>query len=157
MLAYDLALPYEPPDGGRWVPRIAAGVEFPGEPSGLARVRPLLDTGAGMSILDGREVEAAGLPWREVVDRALDVKPIHGLSRGGRPVEGYETDVVCYLGTAARFAELRFRALVTPPDTIAFPVLGRAGFFDQVDVTFAHADRMLYLRFRNPALGRLFG
>ena len=41
-------------------------------------------------------------------------------------------------------------------NTIAFPVLGRAGFFEQVDVTFAELERMLYLRFRNPAISRLF-
>jgi hypothetical protein len=55
-----------------------------------------------------------------------------------------------------RFADLHFRVLVTPLDRIALPVLGRAGFFEHVDVTVAHADRMLFLRFRNPTLGRLF-
>lgn len=114
----------------------------------------MLDTGAEVSILDGRAVEALGLSWSDVVRRALDVKPIHGIARGGRAIEGYEMEIVCYLGAALRFAELRFRALITPPDSIALPVLGRTGFFDQVDVTFAHADRMLYLRFRNPVVAR---
>jgi hypothetical protein len=39
-----------------------------------------------MSILDGRAAHAAGLSWRDVVDRAVDVKPIQGVSRGRRPV-----------------------------------------------------------------------
>ena len=65
-------------------------------------------------------------------------------------------EVVCYVGSAVRFAELRFRVLITPPGTIALPVLGRAGFFEQVDVTFAELEKMLYLRFRDPALQRLF-
>src|SRR5438132_8628709 len=136
--------------------RLVVGVQFMGEPCPLVTVAPLLDTGAEISIFDGRVAEAAGLSWQEVVRRALDVKPIHGIAYEGRIVEGHELEVVCYVGSALRFAELRFRALVTPPDTIALPVLGRAGFFDQVDVTFAEFEKMLYLRFRDRALGRAF-
>jgi hypothetical protein len=68
-----------------------------------------------MSVFDGRAAQAAGLSWQEMVDRAVDVKPIRGASRGRRVVEGHEVDVVCYVGSASRFAEVRFRALVTPP------------------------------------------
>ena len=42
-----------------------------------------------------------------------------------------------------KLLELRLQALITPPHTLNFPVLGRAGFFDQVDVTFAEGERML--------------
>ena len=78
-------------------------------------VAPLPDTGAEVSILDGRVAELSGLSRQDVVRRDLDVKPIHGLAYGGRVVDGHELEVVCYVGSAARFAELRFRALVTPP------------------------------------------
>jgi hypothetical protein len=131
VLPYDLALPYVGEVGRLNLPWIDVGIDFLGGPLAVAAVTPLLDTGAEQSILDGRAAEAAGLSWRDVLDRAVDVKPIHGDPRGGRVVEGHELEVVCYLGSAARFAELRFRALVTPPDTITFPVLGRAGFFEQ--------------------------
>ena len=98
---------------------------------------------------------------RKCVDKCfheirIDVKPIHGLAYADRVVEGHELEVVCYVGSAARFAELRFRALITPANTVALPVLGRAGFFEQVDVTFAELEKMLYLRFRDPALRGLF-
>ena len=91
-------------------------------------VTPLLDTGAEISVFDGTVAARAGLSRQDVVRRALDVKPIHGLAYSGRIIEGYELEVVCYVGSAVRFAELRFRVLITPPDTIALPVLGRAGF-----------------------------
>jgi hypothetical protein len=132
------------------------GIQILGGPSGLVRVRPLVDTGAEMSIFDGRVAEQAGLSRQDVARRALDVKPIHGLAYSGQVVQGHEVEVVCYVGSALRFAELRFRVLITPPDTIALPVLGRAGFFEQVDVTFAELERTLFMRFRDPALGRLF-
>jgi hypothetical protein len=45
---------------------------------------------------------------------------------------------------------------ITPPNTLKFPVLGRIGFLDQVDVTFAEFEKVLYLRFGNPALRRMF-
>src|SRR5262249_2309143 len=109
-----------------------------------------------ISIFDGRVAQSAGLTWPDVTRRSLALKPIHGLAYGGRVVEGHELEVACYVGSASRFAELRFRALVTPPDTIALPVLGRAGFFEQVDVTFAELEKRLYLRFRDPALQARF-
>lgn len=116
----------------------------------------MLDTGAEVSIFDGRAAERAGWGWDDVVARARDVKPIHGLAHGGRVIPGYELEVMCFVGSAIRFAELRIQALVTPPDSITYPVLGRAGFFEQVDVTFTHAESTLYIRFRDPALSRLF-
>ncbi len=156
ILRYDVALPYASDVGLRTLPWCHVGIDFLGGAPAFTRVRPLLDTGAEMTVFDGRAASSAGLSWREVVRRAVDVKPIHGVSRTGRPIEGHELDVICYVGSAVRFAELRFRVLVTPPDSIAFPVLGRGGFFDQVDVTFVHAERYLYLRFRDPAIGRIF-
>lgn len=92
----------------------------------------------------------------EVVDRALDARPIYGLGQAARPLVGYLHEVTCLVPLGARFAELRFRALITPPNALPFPVLGRAGFFEQVDVTFAELEKTFYLRFRNPALRRLF-
>jgi hypothetical protein len=122
-------------------------------PTSLA---PLLDTGAELSVFDGDAAEHAGWSMEEIARRALDVRPISGLRRGGRPIEGYLHEVTCYVVVGARFIELRLRALITPPNTLNFPVLGRSGFFDQVDVTFAELEKKLYLRFRNPALRSSF-
>jgi hypothetical protein len=117
---------------------------------------PLVDTGADVSVFDGETVISAGWSMDEIVRHSLDVIPISGIGRGGRPIDSYLHEVTCYVVAGAQLAELRFRAAITPPNTIAFPVLGRGGFLEQVDVTFADLDRTLYLRFRNPELRRLF-
>lgn len=84
------------------------------------------------------------------------MRPISGLGRAEQPIDGYVHDITCYIVSGARFAELSLRALITPPNTLKFPVLGRMGFLDQVDVTLVEFEKMLYLRFRNPALQRIF-
>lgn len=156
VLPYDLTVPYAAELGTARLPWLDVGIDFLGGPSRVVTIRPLLDTGAAISIFDGRVAQAAGLSWSDVTRRALDVKPVHGLAYTARVVEGHELEVACYVGSAVRFAELRFRVLVTPPDSIALPVLGRAGFFEQVGVTFAEFEKLLYLRFRDPAHSRLF-
>ena len=52
-------------------------------------------------------------------------------------------------GEPKRFAELRLRVLITPPNSLAFPILGRHDVFQQVDVTLAELYKKLYLRFRS--------
>jgi hypothetical protein len=127
------------------------------EQTAIVDATPLLDTDAELSVLDGGVAVHAGWSMAEVAQHALEVRPIYGLARPGPHVDGYMHEVTCYVPAGSRFAELRFRVLITPPNTLAFAVLGRAGFFEQVDVTFAELEKMLYLRFRNPALSRLFG
>lgn len=151
-----MAVPYATAEDGRLLPRLRVGVQFLAEQGAVVRALPLLDTGAELSVFDGDDAVRAGWPMADVAQRALDIRPIYGLARGGSHVEGYLHEVTCYVSAGARFAELRFRALITPPNTLAFPVLGRGGFFEQVDVTFAELEKMLYLRFRNPAMRRAF-
>ena len=74
---------------------------------------------------------------------------IHGISTG-RPIPGYLHEITAFVGGPTRFAELRLRVLITPPNTLAYSILGRSDFFEQVDVTFAEFAKRLYLRFRNP-------
>lgn len=132
VLLYDLALPYAASvDDVRTLPRLSVGVDFfPGQAKTWS-LAPLLDSGADMSLFDGDTVEQAGLPMDEVIRRALDVTPISGLGLAGRPMLGYLHEVTCYVLAGSRFAELRMKALITPPNTLHFPVLGRAGFFDR--------------------------
>lgn len=153
-LRYDVALPYVPAANGRPQPLLRVAVEFFAEQTEIVKETPILDSGAEISVFDRRVAQQARWGPDEVVRRALDRMPLHGLARRGRAVEGYLHDITCYVGLGARFVELRLRALITAPNTIAFPVLGRAGFFEQVDVTFSEFEKMLYLRFRNPAVRR---
>lgn len=152
-----MALPYAPSlDDPRPRPRLHVGAVFLAGQERPRALAPLVDTGAEASIFDGEAADAAGWPMDEIARRAIGVVPISGIGRRGRPIEGYLLEVTCDVVAGARLAELRFRAAITPPSTTAFPVLGRGGFLEQVDVTFAELDRTLYLRFRDPALRRLF-
>lgn len=117
---------------------------------------PLLDTGAEISVFDGDAAEAAGWTMTEIVRTATDVQPISGIGRNSRPIDGYVHDVTAYIVAGTGLARLRFRAVITPPNTLAFPVLGRAGFFEQVDLAFSESEKMLFLRFRNPDVSRVF-
>lgn len=65
-------------------------------------------------------------------------------------------EITGYLGGYARYAELKLRVLITMPDRLAFSVLGRSDFFEQVDVTFAEFEKKLYFRFRDPAVLRSY-
>lgn len=67
-----------------------------------------------------------------------------------------DPQITGYLGGYGRFAKLKLRVLITMPDRLAFSVLGRSDFFEQVDVTFAERDKRLYFRFRDPAVLRSY-
>lgn len=91
----------------------------------------------------------------EIVGRALGTELIYGIGMG-RPVPGYLHEITAFIGGPTRFAELRLRVLVTPPETLEFSVLGRSDFFEQVDVTFVEFEKRLYLRFRNSEVLRQY-
>lgn len=151
-LPYDFSFDYaRDPLDARVLPRLRVAVRyFPNQERPLA-VSPVLDTGAEMSVFDGVFALAAGWTYGDIVERAHATELIYGVS-AGPPVRGYVHHVECLLGSAARFADLRLRVLITPPDSIVYPILGRDDFFRQVDVTFAEFERRLYLRFRDQSV-----
>jgi hypothetical protein len=155
-LGYHLALEYARlPNEGRILPRVQLAVElFPGQQR-LPAVYGVLDTGADMSVFDGNAALQAGWTTRDIVERAIDAMPIYGIGPGAA-IPGYLHEITAYLGGYARYAELKLRVLITMPDRLAFSVLGRSDFFEQVDVTFAERDRKLYFRFRDPAVLRSY-
>lgn len=155
-LRYDAALPYAPAHDRLLLPRSRVDVQFFTGQALPMPVVPHLDTGAEYSVFDGRVAEQAGWSLHEIVRNAVDVKPMYGLVRRGSAMDSYVHEVACYIAFGARFADLRFSAVITPPNTVAFPVLLRAGFFEQVDVTVAEFEKMLYLRFRNPVISGFF-
>lgn len=156
VLSYDLTLDYAPsPTDPRILPRVVLGMQLAETQERLVVVRPVLDTGAEASAIDGSFVHRIGWSMREVADRAVRTETIRGIGIG-RPIPGYLHIVTAFVGTPARYAELRLRVLITPPNTLEYSVLGRSDFFAQTDVTFAEADRRLYLRFRDPSVLRQF-
>ncbi|MBI3971458.1 MAG: hypothetical protein HY332_09235 [Chloroflexi bacterium] len=94
---------------------------------------------------------ALRLDWSEgdIRTRAENTLPIYGLSTGRPTLTGYLHRMTCLIALGDRYAEVVFRAFLTPPNTLATPVLGRAGFFQQVDFALVEAEQRFYLRFRD--------
>lgn len=155
-LTYDVALDYaRAPTDRRILPRVLLGAQFFGTQEHLVTVSAVLDTGADLSAFDGTVALRAGWTMGEIVGRALGTELIYGIGMG-RPVPGYLHEITAFIGGPTRFAELRLRVLVTPPETLEFSVLGRSDFFEQVDVTFVEFEKRLYLRFRNSEVLRQY-
>jgi hypothetical protein len=146
-LPYHFALDYarEPLDR-RILPRVFLTLEFYPSQERPVTITAVLDSGADVSVLDGNAALGAGWTTTDIVERASDILPINGLGPGP-VIPGYLHEVTAYLGAYGRFAELRLRALITMPNLLAFSVLGRSDFFEQVDVTFAEREKRLYFRF----------
>jgi hypothetical protein len=121
---------------------------FPGQVNSVT-IRPVLDTGAQVSVFDGSAAIEAGWTTNDIVERAIASMPIYGIGLGP-PIACYLHVVTAFLGTYERYAQLKLRVLVTMPNRLAFSVLGRTDFFEQVDVTFVEFEKRLYFRFRDP-------
>ncbi len=149
---YHLAVPYASEiDDPRVLPRIIVGLDFLPEQLRPTQIAPIVDSGAEISVIDGRVALIAGLSLDDIIGRAQEVWPIRGIGQGAT-IRGYLHEVTCYVGTDAHYSQLRLRVLITPPDTIRESILGRDNFFRQVDVTFVEAETMIYLRFRDPSV-----
>jgi len=148
-LAFDFAFEYaRDPLHTRILPRLRVAVRFFSDQEWPLSVAAVLDTGAEMSVFDGALALEAGWTYGDIVERAQATELIYGISPG-RPIRGYVHEIECQFGNSARFADMRLRVLITPPDNVAYPILGRLDFFQQVDVTFVEFERRLYLRFRD--------
>ena len=151
-LGYHFSLGYARlPNDSRRLPRVQLAARlFPGQ-THLATAFVVLDTGAEVSVLDGTIALQAGWTTVDVVERASAVVPIYGLGSGS-PILGYRHEITGYVGGHARFAQMKLHVLITLPNVLAFSVLGRSDFFEQVDVTFSERDARLYFRFRDPTI-----
>lgn len=149
LLPYDFSFDYaRDPLFTRILPRLRVAIRFSPRQERPLTIAAVLDTGAEMSVIDGGLAIEAGMTYREIVEQAKGTELIHGIS-AGPPIRGYVHDVECLLGDALRFADLRLRILITPPDRITYPILGRDNFFQKVDVTFVEFEKRLFLRVRD--------
>jgi hypothetical protein len=110
---------------------------------------PVLDTGADYTVFDGTLAAQLGWHEQELVDGAEDVRPITGVSAGGRALVGYRHRLTCLIPLGRQYASLRLQAFLTAPNTLSTPVLGRRDFFHQVDFALVEAEQRFYLRFRD--------
>jgi hypothetical protein len=117
----------------------------------LARLWPLLDTGAEWTVFDGAVALQLGWNKGEIAGHAEDVQPLSGLRRGAGPLMGFRHRLTCHVPLGARYATLSLRVFLTEPYVLATPVLGRRDFFQQVDFALVDAEQRVYLRFRDAA------
>ena len=151
-LTFQVSLPYLAADpDSRPLPRLPIRLALSESDRRLGRLWPLLDTGADYTMFDGAVAVELGWTEADIASRAEDVRPVSGVGRGAGPLTGYLHRLTCYVPLGARYAVLPLRVLLTPPYTLATPVLGRHDFFAQVDFGLAEAERRCYLRVRDPA------
>jgi hypothetical protein len=142
--AYEVALPCVGETGRRAsVPLIQTYVER--ADGQLKSVYAIADTGAGISVFDGRV--AIALLQLDPRRTPLGVVPLAGFT-GGAGATGYVHELSCYFGAYARFARLTLHVAFTDPDDapLVFNVLGReglngtpnGGFFSQVQFGYRH-------------------
>jgi hypothetical protein len=143
-VVYDIVLRCDatPAFGGR-VPAINTYVER--RDGQVESVRTLLDTGAAISVFDGKFAVAA----LEFDPRAapIAIVPLTGFA-GRQNQPGFVHELRCYFGGYAQFAALHVHVAFTDPDDAAstFNVLGREGlhgaqdrgFFSQVQFGYRH-------------------
>lgn len=149
-LPYHFALDYAPNSvAHRDLPRVSLSVTLIPDREKSVTLSAIADTGAQVSVFDGSVAIGAGWTTTDIIERASGSLPVYGLG-SDTPIPAYLHQVTVLFGTFSRFAELKIRVLVTMPNRLAFSVLGRTDFFEQVDVTFAESDKRLYFRFRDP-------
>jgi hypothetical protein len=111
--------------------------------------RPVVDTGADHTVFDGTVALTAGWTEEDLIARAEDSHPIHGLAAGLPSLVGYRHRVTCLIPLGRRFAALELSVFFTPPNTLSTPVLGRRDFLQRVDFALVEAEQQFYLRFRD--------
>jgi hypothetical protein len=152
LLQFDAAFPFVGTDHDpRLSPRLPLHVRLPDNVAATERLRPVLDTGAEHTILDGNVAVRFGWTEDDIRMRAVDSFPIYGLDTAGPPLSGFLHRVTLLIALGDRFAELDVRLFLTMPNTLATPVLGRRGFFEHVDFALVQAEQRFYLRFRDPS------
>ncbi|MGH2353758.1 MAG: aspartyl protease family protein [Chloroflexota bacterium] len=127
-VTYDVALPYVE-GGGRLLPLLRVGLQLAN--GHFHRVDALVDTGADLSLIEGRIAAAAGLdPTRDFLQTA----PIAGVA-GSTGLYVFVHRVTLYVGTSASFYAVSTDVGFTDPRVLLTAnVLGRSGFLDRVRV-----------------------
>jgi hypothetical protein len=106
------------------------GLEFAARP--LMIVTALVDTGAPVSIFDGRLAVRIGLAPESLRTSGYDTVPLRAFT--GAPSRAYLHDVTLYVGVARDHTALTAAVAFTDPDDppLTFNLLGRRGFLDRM-------------------------
>jgi hypothetical protein len=149
-LTFDYSCPYGQADTDlRWLPRLSLHVAGPAAGVSPVRVDAQLDTGADYSLFDGTVGLYLGWTEQDLAEKAEATSPVYGLGVGRGSLVGYLHRLRCFVPLGTRYAALELRVVLTPPNTLATPVLGRRDFFQQVDFAMVEAEQRFYLRFRD--------
>ena len=108
-----------------------------------------MDSGAEHSVLDGTVALELGWSDQDIARTASDARPITGVGRATAPLVGYQHALNVLISLGQRYAMMQMSLLLTPPNTLAVPVLGRRDFFRQVDFALIEAEQRFCLRFRD--------
>jgi hypothetical protein len=129
-LSFDWRIPYMRGPDHRLYPLLRVGLQLPSLP--LVIVTALIDTGAPVTIFDGRTALDAGMELAAV--RAPDRQrvPLRGLTGGATSATVHAASI--YVGDGSGHALLRTTIAFTDPAAAPLPfnVLGRRGFLDHV-------------------------
>jgi len=120
----------------------------------IVAVRPLVDSGAEYSVLDGTVALELGWSEQDIARNALDTRPITGVGRAAAPLIAYQHVLTALISLGRLYAMMRLSVFLTSPNTLSMPVLGRRDFFRQVDFALIEAEQRFYLRFRDRSVLR---
>lgn len=112
-------------------------------------MEPILDTGADNTAFDGSLAFALGWQEDDIAGRAEEVRAISGLGAGRLPLTGYLHRLRFLIPVGRQYADLTIPVLLTAPNTLVTPVLGRRDFLRQVDMALVEAEQQFYPRFRD--------
>ena len=112
-------------------------------------VRPLVDSGAEFSLLDGTVALELGWDERDIAGRAAEARSVFGISHGAAPLMAYRHELTVLISLGRRYAAMRVAAFLTPPNALMVQVLGRRDFLNQVDFALLEAEQRFLLRFRD--------
>jgi hypothetical protein len=153
-LTFAWRLPYLRGPDRRWYPLVRVGVELGRTPLLIASA--LVDTGAPVTVFDGRLALSVGMPAGRLREEADDALPLKGLTGGAS--RAYVHPATLYVGAASEFSAIRSSVAFTDPDDppLAFNLLGRSGFLEHVllavdesGVQSPNREPALYLRVRS--------
>lgn len=117
-------------------------------------VRPLVDSSAEYTLLDGLVALELGWDEQDIARRAADARPVGGVGRLGAPLGAYRHDLTVMISLGRSFVVMRLPVFLSPPNTLSLPVLGRRDFLHQVDFALVEAEQRFYLRFRDRSVLR---
>jgi hypothetical protein len=133
------------------VPRLGLPIHVASAASGdrVVGLRPLVDSGAEYSLLDGTVALELGWSDQDIVRRALDARPITAVGRAAAPLVAYQHALTVLISFGRQYVVMQLPVFLTSPNSLTISVLGLRDFLSQVDFALAEAEQRFCLRFQD--------